>query len=249
MPTVDHVRRRAEPTGRRIGVGAAATTARGQGGQGGQHGGDGERRPERPGDGVGHRVHQVVACPRHRVVALGAAVVELRGEVGHLAARRLVDGFTERPGDGDLVRERELGDQHRLGGAECRPFDPGDQARRQHRRDQRESEHEAGVAGTDGDGARPRTGGASGGTADASSTSCTRSNPTPQIANDTAAMTGAAPGTTARPANPSASSRRRRPRPPRRRVPHEPARGSSRAAVRSPAAPTGPGCTATPRSP
>ena len=50
-----------------------------------------------------------------------------------------------------------------------------------------------------------RTGGASDGTADASSTSWTRSNPTPQIANDTAAKSGAAPGTTARPAKPNPS--------------------------------------------
>ena len=38
------------------------------------------------GDGVGHRVHQFVAGTGHRVVALGAAVVELGGEVGHLPA-------------------------------------------------------------------------------------------------------------------------------------------------------------------
>ncbi len=92
---------------------------------------------------------------RHRIVPFGAAVVELRGEVGNLTTRRLIDRLTKGPGDGDLVGEWEFGAQQRLGGAERRPFDPGDEARRQHRRDQRQSQHEAGMACADRDGAGP----------------------------------------------------------------------------------------------
>ena len=52
-----------------------------------------------------------------------------------------------------------------------------------------------------------RTGGSPAGTAAPSSTSCTRSNPTPQIANAKAAATGAAPGTKASTTSPAASSK------------------------------------------
>ena len=54
-------------------------------GERGEQRGDPERRPERARHGVGHGVHQRVAGLGHLVVAFGAALVELAGEVGHLA--------------------------------------------------------------------------------------------------------------------------------------------------------------------
>ena len=128
MPTVDDVRPRSDGSSarsadRRV-TSAAGMAARAASAAAMAKAGRNER-VDRVGDGV----HQVVARSGHRVVVLGATLVELAGKVRHLTTRRLVDGFPQRPGHRELVGEREIGEQHRLGGAERGPLDAGDQAR------------------------------------------------------------------------------------------------------------------------
>ena len=123
MPAVDQAPRAPTAPVRRR---PSGDEQRRHGGQRGERGGDGERRPERPGDGVGHGVHQLVAGAGHRVVALGAALVELGGEIGHLPARRLLDRVAQRPRHRQLVAQRQFGRRassasRRASPARCRP--------------------------------------------------------------------------------------------------------------------------------
>ena len=171
-------RRRAEP----------ATSSAGDRGERGERGGDPERRAERAGDGVGDGVHQLVARPGHGVVALGAALVELGGEVGHLTPRRLLDRRAQGPRHRQLVAQRQLGRpassaSRRASPARCRPPGSTTAPARSAPSPSTSPAWRAPI-----DTALARTAGPSAGTAAPSSTSWTRSNPAPQRANATAAI-------------------------------------------------------------
>ena len=198
-------RRRAGRTGRRAATGRRRAAA-GMAASAAERGGDHERRTERAGDGIGDGVHQLVAGPGHGVVALGAALVELaRARSGTWPRGASSIAVRRSHVTGSFSRSVELGVSiARVAPSVARSM-PASRLDDSTGRDQRQPEHEPGVAGADRHraGLDGRTVGGHGGAVEhlveeVEPGAAQRRTPA-------AAISGCSPGISASPASPRAS--------------------------------------------